>query len=121
VTGLPAGPWTMNGYAPSGGMRSTAADLATFLAATRDGSAPGAAAHEEVLLEQDEFTNVSINWIHSQLSNDSTVIWHNGASGGYASFAGWDTDSGRGVVLLTDTANPIEGVGFEILTGGVDL
>lgn len=121
TTGLPAGAWTMNGYAPSGGIRSTARDVAAFLAATRDGTAPGADAAGQVLFEQDEFTSLSINWIHSRLSNDSTIIWHNGVTGGYAAFAGWDTDSGRGIVLLTDTADPVEGIGFDVLTGGIQL
>lgn len=120
-TGRTAAAWTMNGYAPAGCIRSTASDIATFVAATRDGTAPGAEAAEEVLLEQDEYTGLSINWIHSQLSNDSTVIWHNGVTGGYAAFAGWDTASKRAVVLLSDTASAVEGIAFEILTGEIAL
>ena len=120
-TGRTTAAWTLNGYAPAGCMRSTASDLATFLAATRDGTAPGAEAAGEVLLEQDEYTGLAINWIHSRLSNDSTVIWHNGITGGYAAFAGWDTASGRAVVLLSDTASAVEGIAFEILTGEIAL
>ena len=121
ATGRTTAAWTMNGYAPAGCIRSTASDIATFLTATRDGTAPGAEAAEEILLEEDEHTGLSINWIHSQLSDDSAVIWHNGVTGGYAAFAGWDTASGRALVLLSDTATAVEGIAFEILTGEIAL
>lgn len=121
VTGLPAAAWTMNGYAPAGCIRSTLEDLALFLTATRDGDAPGAESAREVLVEIDEYSGIGINWFHSQLAEDSTAIWHNGMTGGYAAFAGWDPSSGRGLALFSDTARSLDELAVGVLTGEVAL
>src|SRR5699024_3052216 len=44
ASGLPAAPWVMGGHAPAGAIRSSAHDMAIWLEAVRDGTAPGAKA-----------------------------------------------------------------------------
>src|SRR5699024_5627992 len=41
ASGLPAAPWVMGGHAPAGAIRSSAHDMAIWLGAVRDGTAPG--------------------------------------------------------------------------------
>ena len=41
ATGVAEAPWTINGWAPAGGARSTAADLARYAQVLLDGAAPG--------------------------------------------------------------------------------
>lgn len=121
VSGLPAAPWTMAGTAPAGGIRSTPADMATYLQAMRDGTAPGASAATEVLRERSGTRRTAMTWHHLDLDGEAgTVIWHNGMTGGYASFVGWSRDTGLGVVLLTDTALSLDEAALAVLAGEVE-
>ncbi len=69
---------------------------------------------------------VGLGWMIGRLSSsDNSFCWHNGATGGYSSFAGFVPDTGRGVVLLSNRgigssntlfpAASIDEVGFGIL------
>lgn len=120
ASGLPQAAWTMEGQAPAGGICSTAADMMTYVTGMIDGSGPGAAAATEVLHEGED-TIVAMNWFHNVLDEeaDTRLIWHNGQTGGYSSFAGFRPDTGQGVVVLTDSARPVDGLGAGLLTGEV--
>ena len=120
-SGLPQAAWTMHGSAAAGGIRSTAADLATYLAGTLAGSAPGAAAASEVLFEDGATSRTAMNWFHEDLGGGSWHVFHNGMTGGFASFVGFTPETGRGIVLLTDTARSIDALASDILTGKVAL
>jgi hypothetical protein len=43
------------------------------------------------------------------------AIWHNGGTGGYHSFIGFDKKKRRGVVVLANSANSIDDIGFHLL------
>ncbi|WP_422116269.1 serine hydrolase domain-containing protein [Brachybacterium sp. UNK5269] len=121
ANGLPQAAWTLDGSAPAGGIRSTAADLATYLAGTLDGSAPGAAAASEILVEGSATSHNAMNWFHQDFGDGTWQVFHNGMTGGYASFAGFTPDTGRGIVILTDTARNVDEIGVGVLTGEVAL
>ena len=44
-----------------------------------------------------------------------TVLWHNGGTGGYRSFAGLIPEANVGVVVLSNSANMVDKVGWKIL------
>lgn len=114
-----AGAWTLNGFAPAGGIRSTAADMGAYLRSMMDGSNPGAAGIEPVVMES-ETEGVGVNWFTSLRDSDTRVVFHNGQSGGFHAFCGWIPETGRGCVLLSDTADfAADKVAFGILTGKV--
>lgn len=121
ANGLPQAAWTLDGSAPAGGIRSTAADLAAYVAATLDGSAPGAAAASEVLVEGSATSRNAMNWFHQDFGDGTWHVFHNGMTGGYASFAGFTPATGRGIVILTDTARNVDEIGVDVLTGKVAL
>lgn len=121
-TGLGSAAWTMSGSAPAGGIRSTAADLAGYLAAVADGTAPGAAAATEVLHESEDGMRTAMNWFQEDVAGDGArLTWHNGMTGGFASFVGFDPGSGRGIAVLTDTARGVDELGMGVLSGTVAL
>lgn len=120
-SGLPQAAWTMAGSAPAGGIRSTAADLATFVAGTLDGSAPGAAAATEILVESSPTRRHGMNWFHEEFADGSWHVFHNGMTGGFAAFVGFTPETGRGIVILTDTARSVDALAADILTGEVPL
>lgn len=121
TNGLPQAAWTLAGSAPAGGIRSTPADMARYLTGMINGSAPGAAAATEVLFEQSATSATAMNWFLDDVGGGRPITWHNGMTGGYASFVGWDPATGRGLALLSDTARSLDELAVGVLTGEVAL
>ncbi|MBS1553815.1 MAG: serine hydrolase [Bacteroidetes bacterium] len=46
---------------------------------------------------------------------DHKYIWHNGGTGGFRSFAGFDPESERAIVILTNSTNGADDLGFHWL------
>lgn len=120
--GLRAAPWTMNGAAPAGAIWSTGADMARYVQAVVDGSGPGGDFSRHLLHEEpDGGRSVAVNWMHDPIDEQNPTIWHNGMTGGYAAFAGWHEGTGRGIVMLSDTARALDAIALQVLTGEVEL
>jgi CubicO group peptidase (beta-lactamase class C family) len=104
-------PWTLPGnLAGVGGVRATLADMIAYVKAELGlATSPVDAAikltHTKV--ETKAEPAMGINWIRVPLGA-RTVLMHDGGTGGFASFAGFDPDARRGVVVLADAS--IEGV-----------
>ncbi|HIY22813.1 MAG TPA: beta-lactamase family protein, partial [Candidatus Brachybacterium merdigallinarum] len=96
-------------------------EMARYLGATADGSAPGSAAATEVLFTGTEDSAGAMNWFQQDFGTGTMMTFHNGQTGGYFSFVGFDPATGRGIVLLTDTAASLDVLGVGILTGEVAL
>jgi CubicO group peptidase (beta-lactamase class C family) len=108
-------PWRSTGHAPAGGaIWSTAGDLARLLAAAADGSAPGAEAAEPRADAGGDGVRVGLGWTTSD-KEGRAVTWHNGGTGGFSSFAGFDRASGRGAVVLSATSRNVDAVGWRLL------
>jgi serine-type D-Ala-D-Ala carboxypeptidase/endopeptidase len=43
------------------------------------------------------------------------IVWHNGGTGGFRSFAGFSKKSGLGVVVLSNTAISVDDIGVHLL------
>ena len=105
ASGLPAAPWTLGGSASAGAIRSTTHDLSIWLRALSDGTAPGAEAAEP----RADFEDDRIGWAWFTTTHDgSTITWHNGGTGGFRSFLGFDRESGGGIIVLNDSANDVD-------------
>ena len=96
--------WVGAGELPAGagGLWSTATDLARLASATRDGTAPGAAAAQQRYELTDE-RRVGLGWITTD-HDGRTVTWHNGATDGTASFVGYSDDA---AVVVLATGGPV--------------
>ena len=116
--GRPAGPWHLADLAGAGGLRSTAADLVVFLRAQFDDTDPAIRLSREVKHQINPFTWVHLGWIGRRLharQGGHLQIWHNGGTGGFASFVGFDPEKRVGVVLLSNTARLLDGPAMELL------
>jgi CubicO group peptidase (beta-lactamase class C family) len=106
--GRPAEPWTLNGLAPGGGMWSTAADLAGWVRATRDGHQPGAAGLAPVapapLPPYLPDAQVAITWILATTPGGADLVFHNGLTGSHHAFVGYCPQTGRGLAYLVNSA-----------------
>jgi serine-type D-Ala-D-Ala carboxypeptidase/endopeptidase len=112
--------WDLPTLAGAGALRSTADDMLSFLAAqlgykgsalnsaialTRSKKAPAGAGME-----------IGLGWL-MRPKKGSEIIWHNGGTGGYRSFAGYDLKAKTGVVIMTNafTQAGVDDLGFHLL------
>lgn len=120
TSGLSAEAWTSPGYGPAGSIRSSAADMAIYLRSLRDGSNPGAAGLDP-LLERDEDRAVAVTWGLRSSGAGERVISHNGMTGGFAAYCGWNPDNGRAIALMTATELGLDDLGAGYLEGSIEL
>ncbi|TSI11533.1 serine hydrolase [Brevibacterium aurantiacum] len=106
ASGLRAAPWTLGGTAPSGAARSTVHDMSIWLRATMDGTAPGAKAIDP-RADYDERDRIGWAWFTTK-DRSPNLTWHNGGTGGYRSYLGFDPESHEGIVVLVDSANWVD-------------
>jgi CubicO group peptidase (beta-lactamase class C family) len=111
--------WELSALAGAGALRSTVADLLRFLdlqlrpPMTRLGHA-ASATHEPRVRRGRLFQ--SLGWAGLPLRGDSRqVLWHNGGTGGFRSFAGFVAASNTGVVVLSNCSRSVDAIGFQIL------
>ena len=93
--------WTFNIHAGAGAIRSTAQDMLKFILANFQ--ANDDAIHRAIrsIRELQYESNHALGWITETSSQDSTVFFHSGQTGGYASFLALDPATNRGWVILT--------------------
>ena len=98
--------WDLAVLAGAGALRSSANDMLTFLAAnlgyTRTPLA--AAMAEEISIRRPAGSpdmQIAYNWL-IQTKNGNSIIWHNGGTGGYRTYMGFDPKSRTGVVVLSN-------------------
>lgn len=100
--------WDLPTLGGAGALRSTANDLLNFLAANlRQNPAPLTPAMVSMLTVRRPTPmpgiTIALGW-HITLTPDGReIVWHNGGTGGYRSFMGFDPKSRAGVVVLSNT------------------
>ena len=111
--------WDLDALAGAGAVRSTAADMTRFLAAamglthTRLDSAfamtvvPQGDAGSPVM-------DIGLGW-HILKRPALRIVWHNGGTGGYRTWAGYDPARKVGVVVLTNAQGGPDDIGFHLL------
>ncbi|MGA5817869.1 serine hydrolase domain-containing protein [Kitasatospora sp. NPDC094028] len=123
--GRPVPYWDLAALPGMGGLRSTAADLAVLLraqlAAGRAPDGPLAAAialTRETRHRVNPFAWTHLGWLGHRLHTQQgghLQIWHNGGTGGFASFIAFDPDKQVGVVVLANTRRSVDAAGTTLL------
>lgn len=126
--GREAAAWTMGAYAPAGGIRSTATDMAAYADAllTTDADGPLGVDPATVLDPRHEAgpgQSIGLAWFANdaeQASPDSDpraagITWHNGGTGGYGSMLALDREAGVAVLMIGNTANTVDLQSFTLL------
>lgn len=104
--------WTDSGHAPAGGIRADAASMALLAEALLDGSAPGIEALEPTANFDED--RIGSGWFLSEVQG-STVIWHNGGTGGFSSWFGIDQERGTAVFIAGATTSSLDEAGLRLL------
>lgn len=111
--------WDLPTLAGAGALRSTVNDMLKFVAANLGlTKSPLLVAMQKAQQSQRETgqpdLSIGLNW-HILKKFDSEIIWHNGGTGGYHSFIGFDKKNRKGVVVLSNSANDIDDIGRHLL------
>ncbi|MFN8573142.1 MAG: serine hydrolase [Gemmatimonadaceae bacterium] len=120
--------WDLPTFAGAGAIRSNAEDMMKFVAANlrvdRRGGAMGMAlafAHQPRAATGAPNMDIGLNWMVQRVGAD-TIIWHNGGTGGYRTFAGFEPSTGLGVVILTNSGNQgADDIGMHLLNPEIPL
>jgi serine-type D-Ala-D-Ala carboxypeptidase/endopeptidase len=124
ATGYASSYWDLPTLAGAGAIRSTVDDLLTFVAANL-GSAgkpplPFLAATHAARHEAGKAGQIGLAW-HIRSGADVEIVWHNGGTGGFHSFVGFDEKRRIGVVILHNSAVSIDDLGFHLLNAQFPL
>ena len=111
--------WELPTLAGAGALRSTVSDMLTFLAANLDSAATPLSptlrrTHGERHATNNPNLKVGLGW-HILSRPVGNIVWHNGGTGGYRSFAGFDPVRRLGVVVLSNLDASVDDIGFHLL------
>lgn len=120
--------WDFEALAGCGALRSSVIDMLTFLAANlgyvKSPLAPAMASMLAVrrTTGAPSLGEIGLGWLIVKPSSEE-IVWHNGGTGGYRSFVGFEPKAGVGVVVLSNTftAAGIDDIGMHLLDSHVPL
>jgi len=98
--------WDIPGLAGAGALRSNVKDMAHFLVANMDEGNTSIHAllsqcHQQQYSPMPGFA-VGLGWMLST-SNQADLIWHNGGTGGFRSYIGFNPKLKKGIIILSNS------------------
>ena len=116
--------WDFDVLAAAGAFRSNADDLLAFVAAnlTAAGSQISKSLQESHKKQFESWDGtIGLGWQITETMEGLNIFWHNGGTGGYVSFIGFDPEHRTGMVILSNYGDAFAGddsvdkMSFEIL------
>ncbi|HVY90670.1 MAG TPA: serine hydrolase [Hyphomonadaceae bacterium] len=118
--------WDLPTLVGAGGLRSNMSDMLKYLRANlatppktpleramADAHTPRAPASPNM--------QIGLNWLTTTTKSGAQYTWHNGGTGGYGTFIGFDAKRHVGVVLLVNTAGGADDIAIHLLDPTVPL
>lgn len=110
--------WDLPAIAGAGALRSTAVDMLKYLAANmgikKTKLYTAMALSHQYSGSGDGNVRAGLGWMTMDVEGVD-VVWHDGGTGGYMSFAGFTRDGQKGVVVLTNSTGFPDDIGFHLL------
>lgn len=113
--------WQLPAMAGAGAVVSDATDMALYLKANMQQNELASAiklTHQPTAEFGNSLTKVGLGWI-IQGTAEGDVYMHNGQTGGFASFIGFNPTSHKGIVILSNTSILMDEVGYSYLTNSL--
>ena len=114
----PSANWDLPTLAGAGALRSSANDILTFLEAFLGyKDSPLAPAMRKRMLEVRRpagQSEIGLGWLIYS-TDGREIAWHNGGTGGFRSFVGFDPEERIGVVVLSNACSGVDDIGFHLL------
>ncbi len=109
--------WDIITLAGAGGLRSTASDMLKFIQANLSDKETSLTAamkrsHAPAFKNGDGTFQIGLGWHYS---NNGSVVWHNGGTGGYKTFTGFHKERNMGVVVLANSIESVDDIGLHLL------
>ncbi len=118
ANGVEAENWDLPTLAGAGAIRSSSYDMLRFLSANlgflKTPLSSAMNKTHEARHDKAGGLRVGLAW-HISKGKNGDVIWHNGGTGGYRAFAGFVKETGMGVILLTNSTESVDDIGFYLL------
>jgi D-alanyl-D-alanine-carboxypeptidase/D-alanyl-D-alanine-endopeptidase len=109
--------------AAAGALCSSANDMLTFLEAflgyKESPLVPAMKAMLEVRRPAGQL-QIGLGWLIFS-TDGREIVWHNGGTGGFRSFVGYDPKERIGVVVLSNASNGVDDIGFHLLNPKLPL
>jgi CubicO group peptidase (beta-lactamase class C family) len=116
--------WDIATLEGAGALRSDVNDMLKFIAAN---TGTAGSPLEEAMRDSHDVRgslngnmDIGLNWIIMPAGDDK-LIWHNGGTGGYHAFAGFDPDRGVGAVVLTNSSHDTDDIGLHLINSSLPL
>ncbi len=111
--------WDIPTLAGAGAIRSTVNDMLLFVEANmgkKNTALQAAMVDQQITRKPTDSPDLSmaLGW-HKHTRFSQELVWHNGQTGGYHSFVGFDKKRGVGVVVLCNTSSDIDDIGLHLL------
>ena len=121
-----AGLWDFPTLGAAGALRSTVNDMLKYVSANADSTSKPlgtvlAMTHASRRPGPAPNLTVGLAWHRLTTPAGRTIVWHNGGTGGYRSFAGYDEASGLGVVVFANTSTSVDDIGMHLLDESIPL
>jgi len=123
----PVANWDIPTLAGAGALRSTVNDLLSFVGANLGIGKPSLTPAMAAMLATRRPTgipglDIALGW-HISTRNGHEIVWHNGGTGGYRSWIGFDAKNRTGVVVLSNTSTTagVDDIGAHLLDSAVPL
>ena len=115
--GQPASNWDIGTLGAAGALRSTMNDMLKFARANLQTRGKLQVVMQQTHVERAPAGNnmfIGMNWIIRR-QNGQDVTWHNGGTGGYRTWLGFDKQKGIAAVVLTNSSHGADDLGFELM------
>jgi serine-type D-Ala-D-Ala carboxypeptidase/endopeptidase len=109
--------WDVGALVAAGGIRSTMNDMLKFARANLQTRGRLQQIMQRTHTQRAPASNnafIGMNWIIVQ-RNGQEVTWHNGGTGGYRTWLGFDPKKGLAAVVLTNSTHGADDLGFDLL------
>ena len=116
--------WDIPTLAGAGAIRSSTSDMAKFISANLGYlNSPLKEAMElshQIRHDMAGDRSIAMAW-HIMKGDKGDIICHGGATGGYRTFIGFVKETGKGVVLLSNSSEGADDIGYYLLDSGSEL
>jgi serine-type D-Ala-D-Ala carboxypeptidase/endopeptidase len=116
--------WHLDALAGAGALRSTAADMLTYLDAMID-TTQGPLARAAALVQKPhgDFAagmRIGLGWLQTA-AGPRPIWWHNGGTGGFRTIAAFDPTRRIGVVVLSNSSVSVDDIGMHLLNSALPV
>jgi len=106
--------WDLDALAGAGALRSTANDMMKLLEASLSGKL-GAKLKLSLSGRKSAGPSMTIGLGWHVFEGAQEIVWYNGGTGGYRSFAGYSPATGKAVVVLSNSSYSADDIGLHLL------